>query len=407
MTSAWPPAPIGIDADRWVTRSGCHTVLVVTHTLASCHRLLDVIGYVESDPRVQVVFTIAPDVFNHRVEQLLDGLGALVLPWQQAVRERFDLGLAAAHGGLHELHAPLLLLAHGAGRSKRVRSGPSAVPAPADHPVYGLDAQRLTHDGRVLPAALALSHEYEVEVLRRQCPDALATAVVVGDPCVDRLVASLPRRPDYRRAMGLGEHQELVVVASTWGPEGSFGRWPELLPQVMAQLPAVRYRVAALLHPAIWAAHGHRQIRAWLRNCLDAGLLLPEPTEDWRAPVVAADHVIGDHGSVTAYAAAVGRPTLVLPAPEPAPAPGTPQHLLALHAPRLDLHRPLLPQFALTGRIDPTAVLGALTARPGDAAELLRRTMYRLLQLTEPDRPPRTDPVPVPRPDHRDTDPNG
>ncbi|MFY1587176.1 hypothetical protein ACN267_22010 [Micromonospora sp. WMMD734] len=259
----------------------------MTHTLASCHRLLDVIGYVESDPRVQVVFTIAPDVFNHRVEQLLDGLGALVLPWQQ------------------------------------------------------------------------------------------------------------------------GEHQELVVVASTWGPEGSFGRWPDLLPQVMAQLPAERYRVAALLHPAIWAAHGHRQIRAWLRNCLDAGLLLPEPTEDWRAPVVAADHVIGDHGSVTAYAAAVGRPTLVLPAPEPAPAPGTPQHLLALHAPRLDLHRPLLPQLALTGRIDPAAVLGALTARPGDAAELLRRTMYRLLQLTEPDRPARTDPVPVPRPDHRDTDPNG
>ncbi|MFY1626404.1 hypothetical protein ACN261_11925 [Micromonospora sp. WMMD723] len=78
-----------------------------------------------------------------------------------------------------------------------------------------------------------------------------------------------------------------------------------------------------------------------------------------------------------------------------------------LHAPRLDPHRPLLPQLALTGGIDPAAVLGALTARPGDAAVLLRRTMYRLLQLTEPDRPQRTDPVPVPRPSDRDTDPAG
>ncbi len=407
MTSAWPPAPIGIDADRWVTRSVRRTVLVVTHTVASCHRLLDVVGHVESDPRVQVVYTVAPDVFNHQVNQLLDRLGALVLPWQQAVRERFDLGLAAAHGGLHQVHAPLLLMAHGAGRSKRVRSGPDAGSAPTDRPVYGLDAQRLTHDGRVLPAALALCHDSEVEVLRRQCPEAVGAAVVVGDPCVDRLVASLARRPDYRRALGIGEQQELVVVASTWGPDGSFGRWPDLLPQVMTQLPADRYRVTALLHPAIWAAHGHRQVRAWLRESLDAGLLLPEPTEDWRAPLVAADHVIGDHGSVTVYAAAVGRRTLVLPAPEPTPAPGTPQHLLALHAPRLDPHQPLLPQLARTGGVDRTAVTGALTARPGDAALLLRRTMYRLLQLTEPDRPPRTDPVPVPRPDHRNTDPSG
>ncbi|WP_197699989.1 hypothetical protein [Micromonospora rifamycinica] len=374
----------------------------MTHTVASCHRLLDVIGYVESDPRVQVVFTVAPDVFNHQMEQLLDRLGALVLPWQQAVRERFDLGLAAAYGGLHQLHAPLLLMAHGAGHGKRVRSVPDGGSPPADAPVYGLDAQRLTHDGRVIPAVLALAHDAEVAVLRRQCPEAVGTAVVVGDPCVDRLVASLPRRPDYRRAVGLDEQQELVVVASTWGRNGSFGRWPDLLTRLTTQLPADRYRVAALLHPAIWAAHGTRQLRAWLRDSLDVGLLLPEPAEDWRVAVIAADHVIGDHGSVTAYAAAVGRRTLLLPGPEAAPAPGTPQHVLALHAARLDPQQPLLPQLALAGEVDRTAVMGALTARPGAAAGLLRRAMYRLLRLPEPDRPPRTDPVPLPRPGHRD-----
>ncbi|MEV4846984.1 hypothetical protein AB0K20_27655 [Micromonospora matsumotoense] len=398
--SEWPPAPVGIDASRWVSRSGCRTALVVAHTIASCHRLLDVIEYIESDPRVQVVFTVAPDVFNQQVKRLLDRLGALVLPWHQAVREQFDLGIAAAHGGLHQLHAPLLLMAHGAGHGKRVRPRPDSGPVLADSPVYGLDAQRLTHDGRVLPTALALSHDREVEVLRRQCPEAAEAAVVVGDPCIDRLVASLPRRPDYRHGIGVGEQEELVVVSSTWGREGGFGRWPDLLPQLMAQLPPTRYRVAALLHPAIWDAHGHRQIRAWLRGCLDAGLLLPDPTEDWRGPVVAADHVVGDHGSVTAYAAAVGRRTLLLPAPESEPATGTPQHLLATRAPRLDPRQPLLSQLALSRKVDPERVMAALTARPGNAGVLLRRTMYRLLGLAEPGRHQQTDPVPMPRPHH-------
>ncbi|MEV0939543.1 hypothetical protein AB0I90_04060 [Micromonospora wenchangensis] len=368
----------------------------MTHTIASCHRLLDVIEHVESDPRVQLVFTVAPDVFNHQVQRFLGRLGAIVLPWQQAVRERFDLSLAAAYGGLHQLHAPLLLMAHGAGHGKRVRPGPYGGPVLAEPPVYGLDAQRLTHGGRVLPAALALSHDTEVDVLRRQCPEAVEAAVVVGDPCIDRLVASLPRRPEYRHGMGVAEQQELVLVASTWGRDGSFGRWPDLLPQLMTQLPADRYRIAALLHPAVWDAHGHRQVRAWLRDCLDAGLLLPDPAEDWRATVVAADRVIGDHGSVTAYAAAVGRPVLLLPGLRALPASGTPQHLLDATASRLDPHRPLAPQLALAGEIDPQAVMNVLTGRPGMAGVLLRRIMYQLLRLTEPGRHRQTGPVPVP-----------
>ncbi|MEV4521698.1 hypothetical protein AB0J77_15830 [Micromonospora tulbaghiae] len=397
MTSLeWPSAPIGIDASRWTSRPGCRTVLVVAHTIASCQRLLDVIEHVESDPRVQLLFTVAPDVFNHQVKRFLDRLGALVLPWQQAIREQFDLSLAAAHGGLHQLHAPLFLMAHGAGRGKRVRPGPYGGPVLADPPVYGLDAQRLTHGGRVLPTALALSHDHELEVLRRQCPEAVEAAVVIGDPCADRLVASLPWRRDYRRGLGLSNRQELVVVSSTWGRDGVFGRWPDLIPQLMTQLPPDRYRIAALLHPAVWDAHGHRQIRAWLRDCIDVGLVLPDPTEDWRGPVVAADHVIGDHGSVTAYAAAIGRPTLLLPGLRSVPAAGTPQHLLAVSANRLDPHRPIPPQLALATGVDQQAVMAALTSRPGHAGVLLRRTMYRLLHLTEPGRHRQTGPVPSP-----------
>ncbi|GIJ23027.1 hypothetical protein [Micromonospora lutea] len=374
----------------------------MAHTIASCHRLLDVIDYVEEDPRVQVVFTVAPDVFNQQVARHLERLGALVLPWQQAIRERFDLGIAASWGGLHQLHTPLLVMAHGAGRSKRVRPGPYGGPPLADRAVYGLDAQRLTYGGRVLPSTLALSHEHELEVLRLQCPEALEVATVVGDPCFDRLVASLPRRPEYRHGMGIEDHQELLLVSSTWGPDGLYGHFPDLLPLLMAQLPAGRYRVAALLHPAVWDAHGHRQVRAWLRSCTEAGLLLPDPTQDWRALVVAADHIIGDHGSVTAYAAAVGRRILTLPTPRTMPVAGTPQQLVTAEATPLDPHRALLPQLVAAREIDRQAVTAALTGHPGQAARLLRRAIYRLLGITEPGRHRRVTPVPVPRLHHRE-----
>ena len=120
-------------------------------------------------------------------------------------------------------------------------------------------------DGTVLASAIVLAHEGDREILRRQCPEALPATVVAGDPCYDRLLASLPWRDHYRRAMQVAEDQQLVVVASTWGREGIFGHVPDLLPEVMTQLPADRYRVAALVHPAVWSAHGIRQVRAWLR----------------------------------------------------------------------------------------------------------------------------------------------
>ncbi|MEV0394634.1 hypothetical protein [Polymorphospora rubra] len=369
----------------------------MAHTITSCHRLLDVVEYIEDDPRVQVLFTVGPDVFSHGVPQYLERLGALVLPWEQAVRERFDLALAASYGGLHEVHAPLVVMPHGAGHGKPV-SGRDDSTTTAQIPVaYGLDRQRLTRDGRVIAAAVVLSHDGELNVLRRQCPEALEAAVIIGDPCFDRLVASLPHRPHYRRALGVGEHQELVVVSSTWGRTGLFGHWPDLLPTVMDQLPTDRFRVGALLHPAVWGAHGPRQIRAWLRDCCDAGLILLDQTEDWRSLVVAADYLIGDHGSVTTYAATIGQRVLIQPAMATIVTRESPQAMVATAAPRLDPRRDLVSQLRATGALDQATITARLTSQPGRAATNLRRTMYHLLGLTEPSRHRRLEPVRVPR----------
>lgn len=386
--------PIGIDADRWVSRSGCRTVLVVAHTIVSCQRLLDVIDLVESDHRVQIVFTVAPDIFNRGVESYLHELGALVVPWAQAVRERFDLALAASYGGLSEIHAPLVVMAHGAGHGKTARPPEHGGPIAGGPQVYGLGAHQLMRAGRVLPTALVLAHESELEVVGRQCPAALPVAAVVGDVCFDRLVRSLPQRARYRRALGVGDAERLVVVSSTWGPEGTFGATRELLPRLMTDLPGDRYRVAALLHPAIWA-HGRRQVRAWTSDCREAGLILPGPAEDWRAVVAAADHVIGDHGSVTAYAAAAGLPLLVVAGKwSRRCVPRTAQELVGQQADRLRLGQPLEAQLHAARPLAAAAIAARLTSYPGKAGERLRRLLYRLLGISQPGRHRRLAPVP-------------
>jgi hypothetical protein len=396
MDHEWLSVPIGIDAHRWVSRSGYRTVLAVAHTMVSCQRLLDVIDLVESDHRVQIVFTVAPDIFNGGIDAYLRELGALIVPWHQATRERFDLALAASYDGLSELHAPLVLLPHGAGFGKTTRTPERGGPVASAPPVYGLDVQRLMHSGRLLPSALVLAHESEREILGLQCPAALPVTVVAGDICFDRLVRSLPRRAEYRRALGIGDTQELVVVSSTWGRDGTFGAATDLLPRLMDGLPGGRFRVAAVLHPAIWA-HGSRQVRAWTSDCRAAGLILPGPAADWRVLVAAADYVIGDHGSVTAYAAAAGLPTLRLDGAWPRQSvPGTAQALVGEYADRLRLGNPLEPQLRAAGTAAAGTIAARLTSYPGRAGERLRRVLYELLDLPQPGLHRQAEPVPVP-----------
>lgn len=117
--TGWLNVPLGIDRKRWMTRRVQRQVLVVAHTLVSIQRLLDVIELIESDQDIQTVYTCGPDVFRHGVADYLRTIGAMTTPWQQAVAEPFDLALAAAYGGLQELHAPIMVMPHGAGYAKQ------------------------------------------------------------------------------------------------------------------------------------------------------------------------------------------------------------------------------------------------------------------------------------------------
>ncbi|PZG32458.1 hypothetical protein C1I98_29310 [Spongiactinospora gelatinilytica] len=397
--------PVGPDAQRWVTRRSRRTALMIVHTVTSGQRLMDVAHLLAADLRIQVVFTNGPDVFGNGVAELLGRLGGAVLPWHIAVRHNFDLAISAAYGGIERIHSPLVVLPHGAGYNKRVsrRLGGGAV---ACRGTYGLSAQELVRDGMVLPAAIVLTHEAELKRLARSCPEAIPVAEVIGDPVYDRLVASAAERPAYRRALGVDDDRELVVVASTWGQRSLFGRQAELLRWVLAELPKERYRVAALLHPNIWFGHGVWQVRGWLTESVRDGLALVPPEAEWLGALVAADHVVGDHGSVTVYGAAAGAPVLLVDGTEDDVDPDSAGGLLAATAPRLRFDRPLAAQLGEVAASHHSQRYADVTARvtsaPGRFDRNMRKLLYRLMRLPQPPSIPRAEPVPVPFLTHTD-----
>ncbi|MFI7342979.1 hypothetical protein ACIBUY_34160 [Streptomyces sp. NPDC050085] len=395
-----PPVPVRLDADRWASRTIRKRILAVVHTVTSGQRLMEAVRLLEGDARVQVCFTAAPDVFGHGVDAFLEGIDGLVLPWDRAVQTPFDLALAAAYGGLHELHAPVVVLPHGAGHNKVVsRARPGHLRAnPA---AYGLNRQTLLHDGAVVPRAIVLAHHDELTRLGRECPEALPAAEVVGDPVCDRVAASLSCRALYRKALGARPGQQLVLVTSTWGPHSLVAHDWDLLARLLTELPREEYRVALTLHPNVWNAHGSWQIRSWLAGLARAGLVLVDQHAQWEGALVAADHIVGDHGSVTLYGVLTGAPVLFAGAADAVLDPASPLAELRAVAPGLRAGRPLRAQLRrATVTYDRQAherVAARLTSHPGAFAARMRTLMYRTLRLRAQSGTPAPEPASLPR----------
>ncbi|MFD5115903.1 hypothetical protein ACFVWX_33450 [Streptomyces sp. NPDC058220] len=390
-----------IEQGQWLTVQDCKRVLVVVHTVTFAQRLREVFCLLEADFRIQVVFTAAPHAFGDGVPQYLRSLGITTVPWEQALRTEFDLALAAGSRGVHELRAPVVRISHGAGHIKLLTDTTSL--APGDRRPPGMmSRQHLMHEGRVVPAAVVYAHERDLAELAVSCPEALPVAHVVGDPCVDRIVAGMPRREQYRRALGVDERQPLVMVTSTWGPTSTFGRLDALLPRLLSELPGRGYRVALLVHPNVWAGHGPWQVQSWLAGCRGRGIAVVPPEADWQAPLIAADWIIGDHGSLTAYGTLTEATMLLTPGPRREISASSPAALLATVAPVVSPAYPLAEQLRYAaeqhrpGQYEEVAAL--LSSAPGQFHRRMRAVVYRLLKLGEPACAPPVAPLPLPPP---------
>jgi hypothetical protein len=355
------------------------SVLAVGRNGAALARFRDVLPIFSNDPRIRVRYAAAPgSPHADGNARLLGGLGAKSIAWADAVGERHRLALATSpNGGLHQLRGPVLLLPHGAGRHKLVDGHP-----------YGLSSAQLTYRGRVIPEAIGISHADQLEVLSRSCPEALDRAVLVGDPCYDRLAAAAHLRPRLRRGLGLAPDRELVVISSTWGSSSLFETLPDLPERLLEALPADQYAVALVLHPNIWSEYGRDQIVGrWYERAVRAGLLIVPWEEGWQAALLSADYVIGDHGSVTYYAAVLGKPVLLGSFSTDGLVPDTALTRFAERAPRLEPRADLAAQLVAaageaSGRADASADLAF--PLPGRSLETIRDVAYRLMRLDPP-----------------------
>ncbi|MGM9332481.1 hypothetical protein [Streptomyces murinus] len=393
--------PALIEQGHWLTMQHCKRVLVVVHTLTFGQRLKEVYPLLEHDTRVQMAFTAAPHAFGSGVPRHLERQGITALDWDQARHAEFDLALAASSRGVHELRAPVVRISHGAGHIKPLTD--TSVLEPGEQRWPGmLNPRHLVHDGRVVPTAIAYAHRRDLKELGSSCPGALPFAHVVGDPCVDRITAARPHREHYRRSLGLKPGQRLVVVNSTWGKNSTFDRLSSLLPQLLGQPLDDRYRIALLIHPNVFAGHGDRQVRAWLASCSERGIAIVPPEADWQPLLVAADWIIGDHGSLTAYGSLTEATILLTHAPGREVAPSSPAALLATAAPVLSSTHPLGVQleYAVDRRRPDQyrAVAASLSSVPGEFHRRMRSLIYRLLHLGEPAFPPVTHPPAAPPP---------
>ncbi|MFE3174507.1 hypothetical protein ACFXPA_38065 [Amycolatopsis sp. NPDC059090] len=371
------------------------------HNVTAATRLLDVLPLFAGDPRVQVVFT-CPDssAFTRGTQEYLAARGIPLEPWEDVVAEDFDWALAASYGGkLHELRAPLTVLPHGMGYNKFLETGEQKSGFGSRKPVFGLSEQWLMHDGKVIAEHHVLSHPEQLDRLREYCPEAAEHAVIAGDSCLDRLHASQGLRESYRQAFGVDGGQKLVLLSSTWGPQSLYGSRTDLPARIAQQLPLDEFTVVLALHPNVGQGHYPWQLQMWLRECERAGVIVLTEDDLWQPAAIAADVVIGDHGSVTYYSACLGTSVLLASAPHEAVDPGSPVAALLRAAPKLT-EQPLADQLITATQPAELAELTALaTSVPGQSAALLTEIGYDALRLPPPEQPIGFTTVPLPRVD--------
>jgi hypothetical protein len=367
-------------------------VLIFVANVTALTRLLDVVEVFEGDFRVGVEFAWnRADPTPDGLFQLFAERGVFPVPQAELADREFDLVITAGHSGLESVRGPVLSLSHGIRYTKTFSEPGTRNPEPGTRnpgpgaEAFGLERELLLRDGAPRASRIALSHPEQLARLRAASPVAAEAGAVIGDPCYDRLRASLPWRPRYRRALDAAG-RTVVVVSSTHREESLFGEVTGLYERLLGELPADEFRVVAILHPNVVYEHGPHAVDRWLAPHLRSGLVVVPPERGWRAALVAADVLLGDHGSVTAYGAALGVPTALAAFPESAVAPGSAVSLLGELSARLEVTEPLLPQLrkVLADPFDPAALHEVITSCPDEAAQRVRALCYSMLGLDEP-----------------------
>jgi len=155
-----------------------------------------------------------------------------------------------------------------------------------------------------------------------------------------------------------------------------------------------------LIHPNVFAAYGAYQVQAWWGHLARRGLILTRPENDWEPFLIAADYIVGDHGSVALYGSVVGVPILLGAYSEADVPSESGAAALAAIAPRLVGSAPVLEQLAQADeQFDAEAMAGVaalISSEPGGFARHTRALLYGMLGLGQPAVAPRVLDAPAP-----------
>ncbi|MFH8474122.1 hypothetical protein [Streptomyces sp. NPDC018000] len=394
------------DRSRWNTwEPPKAAVLGVARTLTSATRVLDIMRLLRAEDGIEKYYTVNPgSAFGDGLGEYLSAMGVRVLTWEEATRRSFDLAVACSvHPTMRRLDAPLMVLPHGAGYNRLVAESTGDTETPA-----GLSRRELMWRGKVVPAAIGVSHQDQIDRLAETCPEAVPYAVTVGDWCFQRIRASMSRRDHYRAQLGAVNGRRLVVIHSTWSSHSLLGRHPGLPLRLVTSLPVDEFAVAAVFHPNVWARHTPDGVFDRLGDAMDAGLMIIPPQEGWRAAVVASDWVVGDHGSTSFYSAAADRVILLAATGLDELDPASPAAAFGHRAPRLDPDGDVYAQLLdAESHYDPEtlrAVVDRQLASVDTSGATTQDRMYAFLAprgVRTPPHAPHPAPVPAPEPARR------
>ncbi|WP_093950158.1 hypothetical protein [Amycolatopsis vastitatis] len=367
---------------------------MVVRTFTTLDRMLTLREALYPDPPHLKFVVEKGSKFARGLGPHIEQLGFEVLTWAEAKTTRFDVILAAhATAALGELRGLVFVVPHGAGYNRRVgwSSG-------SDRFATGLvDGQLTTEAGTVYASAIGVSHEEQVVRLRESAPEAVDRAVVIGDPVFDRIAASRPRRDEFRDRFGILPGQKLVAVTSTWGEWGTVGSAASLPMKLLAQLPMDQYRVLLIMHQNVWFADSPAGIKAKLRDELDSGLVIVPPQTPWEPGLVAADICLGDHSSLSIYAASIGCRFLLVADGRKELVPESPLARLCEQATRLDLEGDLRRQIEvhLSGPrlLSPQDIANSIFQKQNRSLAEFRFVVRTLAGLPDLPDPPRMTPV--------------
>lgn len=373
-------------------------LLVVVRTHTSLDRVLELLRVVGQGVHLAIKFTIEyGSKFARDLADKLRALGAEEIPWEVARSLYWD-AIFAAHvdNQLAELQetfdSKIFVVAHGAGYNRARLASTGGRPGAA-----GLSTHELTRDGQLIVSLVGLS---DFEQSERLCEEARGCEIVIGDLVMDKLINyRQQQRRRFRRELGVGR-RKLILISSTWGPWSTYAKAEWAIRRLVADLPSNEYAVALVLHNNIWYGHSKFEICLHLRDEIAAGLLIIDPTT-WQSALVAADLVVGDHGSVTTgYAVGMKLPVLIAADGTPELDPASPYTALHAALPRLCDAKPLREQ------VDRAIAEHApdqwkqhsdrLFALPGEGLKAAANALRRLLDLPPFTENPRIGPMEPP-----------